>query len=65
MPLMIVLNAILCLAITVMVVSPLVWAILTQHRDETAPQGTAVSLSRPRAHRARRTWQTSVAWPAR
>jgi hypothetical protein len=29
----VVLNAILCLGVIVMVVSPLIWAILTQHRD--------------------------------
>ena len=33
---LIVLNALLCCAVFVMVVLPLVWAILTQHRDLSA-----------------------------
>jgi len=33
------LNAILSLAVMVMAVSPLVWAILTQHRDRLAAGG--------------------------
>ncbi len=58
MTLTVLLNAILAIGVTVMVVTPLVWAILTQHRDDPrqaasgagtidAPQG------RERRHAAR------------
>jgi hypothetical protein len=36
MTLIIALNAILCLGVIAMVVSPLIWAIFTQHRDHVA-----------------------------
>jgi hypothetical protein len=68
MPLMIVLNTILGFAAVVIVLSPLIWAILTQHRDEPAPGGTAGSSSRataPRTRRTRRPRQAPTAWPAR
>jgi hypothetical protein len=35
-----ILNAILALGVIVMVVTPLVWAILTQHRDHPLPAAT-------------------------
>ena len=41
MALIIVLNALVCLCVIVMVVSPLLWAIFTQHRDHVAVAGTA------------------------
>ncbi|HJS93292.1 MAG TPA: hypothetical protein VJ741_03450 [Solirubrobacteraceae bacterium] len=41
MILTVLLNAILCLAVLVVVVSPLVWAIVTQHRDQPAVGGAA------------------------
>jgi protoporphyrinogen oxidase len=39
MTLIIVLNAILCLGVIATVVSPLLWAIFTQHRDHVAAAG--------------------------
>lgn len=51
MPLIIILNAILCCAVLVMVLSPLIWAIRTQHRDEPAPDAAprrVRSAQRPR-----------------
>jgi hypothetical protein len=36
MTLIIALNAILCFGVIAVVVSPLIWAILTQHRDHVA-----------------------------
>jgi hypothetical protein len=42
----IILNAILCGAVAVMVVAPLVWAILTQKRDEPAGIATVSGTRR-------------------
>ncbi len=58
MILTVVLNAILAVGVIVMVVTPLVWAILTQHRDhprQTATLGVTVPppSSRPRHPSAR------------
>jgi hypothetical protein len=51
-------NAILALGVIVMVVTPLVWAILTQHRDHPQPEATDTAKidtrqSRERRHAAR------------
>ena len=56
----ILLNAILSVAVVVMVVAPLVWAVLTQHRDlsparatsRRRPTVTSSDRARPRAARA-------------
>jgi hypothetical protein len=48
-----ILTAVLSCAVVVMVVSPLVWAILTQHRDQPAAGGTAGD-TRSAAARVRR-----------
>jgi hypothetical protein len=50
MPLILVLNAILCCAVLVMVITPLIWAIRTQHRDAPVPNG---SLPRVRSAHGR------------
>jgi hypothetical protein len=67
MTLVIILNAILCGAVVVMVVAPLVWAILTQQRDE--PTGIATVSRNPRApadprRPARRPRHAPISWPA-
>ena len=67
MALVITLNAILAFGVIVMVIAPLVWAILTQHRD--APEVRLYGLRRPQlapqATRAARGPRSEpVAWPA-
>jgi hypothetical protein len=62
MTLMAVFNAILAVGVTVMVVTPLVWAILTQHRDHPRPAATEAATmdapqSRERQHTARPHYQ--------
>jgi hypothetical protein len=42
-----ILNAILALGVLVMVVTPLVWVILTQHRDHARPVATDGAHARP------------------
>lgn len=42
-----ILNAVLALGVIVMVVAPLVWAILTQHRDHLQPAATDGATARP------------------
>jgi hypothetical protein len=69
MTFVIVLNASLCGAVFVGIVAPLVWAILTQQRDEPAAI-TALSMPpRAPADAARRTRRqrqhAPVSWPAR
>lgn len=49
-----ILNAILCVAVTVMVVSPLVWAILTQHHDQPNMH-TSAATARASTEATRRT----------
>ncbi len=68
MTIVIILNVILCVAVVVGVVAPLVWAIVTQHRDEpdtvVATRGTRrvpVRVSR----RGRRRLLEPIIWPAR
>ena len=61
MTLIIALNAILCLGVIAMVVSPQIWAILTQHRDHVAlapatafgPRTVAEAMRHPRHAPAR------------
>ena len=47
-------NVILCIGVIVMVVTPLVWAILTQHRDHPQPDGGIAHRSERREHRRAR-----------
>jgi hypothetical protein len=49
-----ILNAILAVGAIVMVVTPLVWAILTQHRDHPRPPGTLGVTVRPLSPQPRR-----------
>jgi hypothetical protein len=49
-----ILNAILAVAVTVMVVAPLVWAILTQRSDHAGPAATDSATMRARQTRDRR-----------
>lgn len=42
-----ILNASLAIGVIVMVVTPLVWAIRTQHRDHPRPTATVGATSRP------------------
>ena len=67
MTLGVILNATLCGAVVVMVLAPLVWAILTQQRDE--PAGIVTVSTTPRApadapRRAPRPLHAPVSWPA-
>lgn len=67
MALIVTLNTILCTAVTVMVVAPLVWAILTQHRDQPAAEITTRTASRASADATRRTRHPQsepIIWPA-
>ena len=47
-------NAILAIAVIVMVVTPLVWAILTQHRDHRHPAAIVDTTVRPPSPQPRR-----------
>ena len=65
MILTVVFNAILAVGVIVMVVTPLVWAILTQHRDHPRPAATDAATmdapqSRERRHAARPHYQPVV-----
>ena len=68
MTIVIILNVILCAAVVVGVVGPLVWAIVTQHRDEPdtvlATRGTRRVPVRV-ARRGRRRLLEPIIWPAR
>jgi len=68
MTIVIILNVILCAAVVVGVVAPLVWAIVTQHRDEpetvVATRGTRRVPVRV-ARRGRRRLLEPIIWPAR
>jgi hypothetical protein len=48
-----ILNAILAVGVIVMVVTPLVWAILTHHRDHPRPPATLGATTRPPSPRPR------------
>jgi hypothetical protein len=67
MTLVIIVNAVLCSAVIVAVVAPLVWAIVTQHRHETVvvatSRGTRQVPARP-ARRRRRGLYEPIVWPA-
>ena len=68
MHLTVILNAILCGVVIVTVVAPLVWAILTQHRDKPAVEFTIGTVPRASADATRRTERPHyepVPWPAR
>lgn len=47
MPTTAILNVILALGVIVMVVTPLVWAILTQHRDHPTTRVATRATARP------------------
>jgi hypothetical protein len=47
-------NVILAVGVTVMVVTPMVWAIRTQHRDDPGPAATARATPRQPAPQPRR-----------
>jgi hypothetical protein len=47
-------NAILAVGVIVMVVTPLVWAILTQHRDHPHLEATGAAKTEARQSRERR-----------
>ena len=49
-----ILNAILAVGVIVIVVTPLVWAILTQHRDHPRPVATVATTLRPISPEPRR-----------
>jgi hypothetical protein len=54
MTLIIALNSILAFGVIVMVVSPLVWAILTQHRDHVAVARATARVAADSPHPRRR-----------
>ena len=67
MTLAITLNIILCGAVVIGVVAPMMWAILTQHRHEPVVIATARKTGRASSHVARRTrrgWSETIIWPA-
>ena len=49
-----ILNAILAVGVIVIVVTPLVWAILTQHRDHPRPAATVGATAGPPSPEPRR-----------
>jgi hypothetical protein len=63
---MIIINAILCTAVIVGVVAPLVWAIVTQHRHETVVVATKHGTRQVAAKttRRRRGLYEPIIWPA-
>jgi hypothetical protein len=68
MTLVIVLNAVLCGAVIVGAVAPLVWAIITQHHHETVVVSTARGsrqVPARAARRRRRGISEPIVWPAR
>ena len=75
MTLVIILNVVLCTAVIVGVVAPLVWAIITQHHHETVVVSTtrgnvqmpAKTVDRRRAtdRRRRRGLSEPIVWPVR
>jgi hypothetical protein len=67
-PLVIILNVVLCAAVIVGVVAPLVWAIVTQHHHETVPVATVRGVRQAPAQAARqrrRGLYEPIVWPAR
>ncbi|HET7051590.1 MAG TPA: hypothetical protein VFI54_25195 [Solirubrobacteraceae bacterium] len=75
MTLVIILNVILCTAVIVGVVAPLVWAIITQHHHETVVVATtrgtrqvpATAVDRRQAtdRRRRQSLFEPIVWPVR
>jgi ABC-type glycerol-3-phosphate transport system permease component len=68
MTLVIILNVILCAAVIVGVVAPLIWAIVTQHHHETEVVQTERGVrQRPAraARRRRRGLLEPIIWPSR
>ena len=75
MALVIILNVVLCTAVIVAVVAPLVWAIITQHHHETivvaTDRGTrqvpakAVDRRQAADRRRRRGLSEPIVWPVR
>jgi hypothetical protein len=67
MTLALILNVILCGAVIVGVVAPLVWAILTQHHHETVTVATARGIRQAPARPARRRRRLGdpIVWPVR
>ena len=70
MALIIILNALLCGGVIVMVVAPLVWSILTQHRDhpevafEAQDRPTrSVRPARPTSRRSKAPRYRPAIWP--
>lgn len=69
MTIVIILNVILCGAVIVAVVAPLVWAVATQHRD--APETALATVSGNRRtpvrvdRRGRRRPLQPIVWPGR
>ena len=71
----IILNVVLCTAVIVGVVAPLVWAIVTQHRHETVVVATSHGTRQVSAHavdrrraddrRRRRGLFEPIVWPVR
>ena len=68
MTLVIILNVVLCLAVIIGVVAPLLWAIMTQHRHETVAVATVRGVRQVPAHtvrrRRRRGLYEPIVWPA-
>ncbi len=68
MTLVIILNVVLCTAVIIGVVAPLVWAIVTQHHHETVAVATRRGIRQAPAHAARRRRRglsEPIVWPAR
>jgi hypothetical protein len=75
MTLVIILNVVLCTAVIIGVVAPLVWAIITQHHHETVVVATnsgtrqvsarAVDRRRAADRRRRRGLSEPIVWPVR
>lgn len=67
MTLVIILNVVLCTAVIIGVLAPLVWAIITQHRHETIAIATEHGVRQVPAHwvrRGRRGLHEPIVWPA-
>jgi hypothetical protein len=67
MTLVIILNVVLCAAVIVAVVAPLVWAIGTQHHHETVVVASDRGIRQAPAHGARRRrlrLREPIVWPA-
>lgn len=75
MTLVIVLNVVLCTAVIVGVIAPLVWAIVTQHHHETVVVATdrgarqvparAIDRRQSTDRRRRRGLSEPIVWPVR